>query len=413
VQDLDCLPRGMAVCQQSTPGAPGVCFPKTEPRDPERLRRCARLLGSRRRYDIVRSTTTRLDLALKINELPRTSLDPCTKDADCQNSSVFMGYECKAVREGEPRRCVKSCKEDRDCRGGTVCEMVPGGATLCVDAPPLDAANASCFPEDISYKIQAGNSFLVTHSLLSANGLSVTPAPAPRTTREQDGVCTADPTRNALLVNRIPLSAPACTGLSTMPSGFVSTKDARDKMPMAAMGWGNPCLFRAPNADETGITDPCTKDADCQTAAGFSCLEVHYGEGLRCVKSHVKALFQTPDYRIVLTNLDQYAGDAVRMRFEMDGGFLPSAASTPEDILMSMPVRIVTGPTKTPDSPTEQAAPPSTAPSFPYFYIVDQGRTATAPGGRGQVLRLDPRAGATGQIASGLSTSTRSRFQIQ
>ena len=51
--------------------------------------------------------------------------------------------------------------------------------------------------------------------------------------------------------------------------------------------------------------------------------------------------------------------------------------------------------------------------SFPYLYVVDQGRTALTPGSRGQVLRINPRSGSN-EIASFDTTySGGTPFQLQ
>ena len=49
---------------------------------------------------------------------------------------------------------------------------------------------------------------------------------------------------------------------------------------------------------------------------------------------------------------------------------------------------------------------------FPYLYVVDQGRPSPSSGGRGQVLRLNPRGGQYG-LPLFDSNYTAYPFQIQ
>jgi hypothetical protein len=116
----------------------------------------------------------------------------------------------------------------------------------------------------------------------------------------------------------------------------------------------------------------------------------------------VKALFENHQFRFVLTNLDQYVGDAATIRFEVVGGVLPLTADFPRDqsVGISLGSRILTGPTKT------------SIGAFPYLYVVDQGQPLTRRDGRGQFLRLNPRHGSRG-LPRFDSNSTKDRFHIQ
>ncbi len=381
VEDADCLPRGTQsqVCRQASPGARGLCFPAASRSDEELMRRCARHVTSRMRYEVVQASKTRLELGLKLDEVPKppldpmTSLDACAKDEDCAVSPpTFAGFECLQVRTGEPKRCVKRCiaprADDRACRVGHVCEDVSGSLVgpLCVEGPPLDA---TCWPQTASYRVQAGKSFLVTGSA----------PPLIRTAREEGGRCVPDDSRNPLLSNRIPLAAPHC---SNVEDG-TKTSDALAQAPAAAQGWGNPCLFRSPNGDAAEMA--------------------------------TKALFANHQFRFVLTNLDQYAGDGLAIRFNVGGGFVPMVVEFPGsgEIIVSLGVRIVTGPGEAPALP-ETVTTGVYAP-FPYLYVVDQGRAFSTPGGRGQVLRFNPRPpnGLPPRFESNLHSDPSLRFHIQ
>ncbi len=377
-QDIDCQrdKPGVHSCYPIGPGTPGICLPTEKLRDEAFLRGCARIFTSRRRYEITRAGRSRLELGLKIDEVPRPATAPCANDTDCQPDAAHRGipgrpetgYRCLPV--GTARRCVRTCNvgkadRDRDCRAGTVCEEVvgfaPGG--LCVEAPPLDPA---CFGGDVRFRVQAGNSFLVTGS--STTGFT--------TTREDNGECRPDLTRHPLLSNRIRLDSPFCKGIDAMtkPADIVAV------VPSAAdaSGWGNACLFYAPNQDDpTGV--------------------------------HLKAYFANPEIRFVVTNLEEYVGDAASIRFVLTGGFVPETVSA-RNVFVGMPERIVTGPVKLAPFGSARTVWP-----YPYLFVVDQGRISNN-GGRGQILRITPRlptgsnAGAVGQFDSIFSSST---FPIQ
>jgi hypothetical protein len=77
VQNTDCATDGTLVCRQALPGTPGLCFPTTVAKDADLLTACTRVLSSRRRYDVAKSTPQRLDLALRPDEIPRPGLDAC------------------------------------------------------------------------------------------------------------------------------------------------------------------------------------------------------------------------------------------------------------------------------------------------------------------------------------------------
>src|SRR2546425_733205 len=64
-------------------------------------------------------------------------------------------------------------------------------------------------------------------------------------------------------------------------------------------GWGNPCLFGSPNDDEGEVMSMVPLADAC---------------GQRTC--HVKALFQNQQLRFVMTNLEEYAGDADSTRFD-------------------------------------------------------------------------------------------------
>jgi hypothetical protein len=425
--DTDCSADGTSICRQAVPGTPGLCFPTAEARNTDLLALCGRLLGSRRRYEVVTARPQQLELRLKPDELPRTSLDTCQMDSDCQQRPPFdKTFSCLQLREGEPKRCVKTCgtmgadgqagKDDRQCRAGTVCEQIPGTLTgpLCVEGPPI---LRECWPLGAAYEVQAGQSFLVTGGV----------APRPRTVRQQqdaqgDAVCAFDSTRNPLLVNRIPLDAPHCENVKDYDGDFVpDTNPAVPKnntwlavqnnvRPAGPSGtWGNPCLFWGVNDD-----DSCSRRAHAdgnRTPNDCDCKLLTDGTRRGC---HVKALFQNPELRMVVTNLEQFAGDANTSTFGVTGGFRPDVAGLRDDLIVTMGVRLVTGPLATPESRSFMGQPQlNNRTGFAaYIYLLDQGRTSSSGAGRGQILRLNPLYGTLG-AAQFDSNYSPYPFQIQ
>jgi hypothetical protein len=405
-RDSDCQPDDTFNCQVTVSGARGVCLPRDGGARAALLARpeCARFMGSRLRYEVAAATPTALALNLKLDEVPKTSLNPCTQDADCQpdadhgllagaapDGGIAKAFECVEVRPAE-RRCVQKCKltsGDADCRAGNVCELVPGmlplgeGTGLCVEAPPLEP---TCLPQPMtSYSVRAGNSYMVYGTSL----------PRMRTSRvSAAGTCEVDKTANPALVDRIPLSAPQCPEsflgaahptITDVGGNVVAT--AAFVQGLSAQPGSNPCLY-------TGAR----MDGDIN-AVGMS-------------EKHIRAFYENPQIRFVLTNLEQYAGDLLSIHFEFQYGFVPLVAQIPTyEVQLTMPTRILTGPTMTPESPIRRSPPADI--TYPYIYVVDQGRTVMTPASRGQVLRINPRAGSNEIVTFDTAMSGSTPFQLQ
>jgi hypothetical protein len=424
-QNADCQPDDQFTCQVPVSGARGVCLPISSASSADIVNRCGRYLGSRMRYEIAQATKTSLSLRLKLDEVPKTSLNPCQQDVDCRpdvdhgsllsqgpdggataDGSVSRGFECVQVHpaEQESRRCVKRCRikdginVDSDCRAGHVCESVPGtlpgaagsGIGFCVEAPPIEP---SCFPQQAvskqpvtSYSVRAGHSFMVYGSSM------------PVISGVTSGVCQPQQPANPSLAVRIPLAAPSCpddasflskaapthidplTG-KTVPDVFVQN--------LAALAGSNPCLYQGAHFDQAVSADGNVPD-----------------------DPHIRAFFQNPQIRFVMTNLDQYAGDLLAIHFELQYGFVPLTVQIPSyEVQVTMGTAIFAGPTKTPESPIRNSQAYHT--SFPYLYVVDQGRTALTPGSRGQVLRINPRAGSNEIATFDTTLSGSTPFQLQ
>lgn len=379
VLDTDCQPDNLFHCQVTVSGGRGICLPKdsTASRDLLRQESCARFMGSRMRYEVAQVGPTSLLLNLKRDEVPKTRLNPCQVDVDCRpdadhgsvavpaaaDGGVPHAFQCLEVAPND-RRCVERCGADSDCRAGNMC--VSG---LCMEAPPLDA---NCFPQPMNrYSVRAGNGYVVTGNLL----------PRPRTSYSNGTSCAVDPKANVELVNRIPFTAPQCPDTIT---AVANIPGAVQGIPAYSLPAGsNPCLFSSgTRTDSHGSTSPI-----------------------------VSAYFENPQVRFVLTNLDQYAGDLLSIHFEFQYGFLPETVAEPRyEVLLTMPTRILTGPTMTLDSPIRRNAG---AVTYPYIYVMDQGRTALTPASRGQVLRINPRSGSTETTAFDTAISGSTPFQLQ
>ncbi|HEX7596811.1 MAG TPA: hypothetical protein VF518_01280, partial [Polyangia bacterium] len=167
--DTDCSPQDRFSCRQPVSGATGLCLPKDA--SATLLEQCARFSGSRRRYEVLSATSTRLGLGLHLDEVPKTALnrpaateDTGARDGECQptDSHKLSGFAWKQVWPNEPyKRCVQVCgtklkagepasAADQDCRPGFVCADVPGSmapSTFCVEAPPLTPSDLVCWPQ--------------------------------------------------------------------------------------------------------------------------------------------------------------------------------------------------------------------------------------------------------------------------
>ena len=306
-----------------------------------------------------------------------------------------------------------------------MCGIVPGslgprlpdetGARYCVEAPPLDLA---CWPQPGNrYHVNVGTSFLISGSSL----------PDLKTTTVVNGQCQLDPNDPAL-ADRIPLSAPACATIdgvvpidnlsmnSTNAIGAANTEIALfGQLTPPAAGTAatpnppytpvtppgpNPCLYQDFSYDDPAsiVSTPSTGTADG-------------GAGNSVSKKPIKAIFQNPQIRFVMTNLDQYGGDSLTTSMTLIGGFVPATVVVPSyDIALTQPLRIYTGPTQLPESPVITNS--ANTVSYPYLYVLDQGRTALTPGSR-QIVRINARKGDTAVTTFDPASSGTTPFQIQ
>jgi hypothetical protein len=243
-----------------------------------------------------------------------------------------------------------------------------------------------------SYSVRAGHSYMVYGSSLpTISGMQAS----------SSGICQPQPPADPSLVARIPLSAPKCpSDFLAQAHPIIPATTAPGSVPvpavfvqnLAAQAGSNPCLYQGSYHD--GGPEPV--------------------DGGVPNDPHIRAFFQNPQIRFVLTNLDEYAGDLLAIHFELQYGYFPMTVPIPSyEVIMTMGTRIVTGPTKTPESPIRQHTPPTDFISYPYLYVVDQGRTALTPASKGQVLRINPRSGSSEIASFDTTLSGSTPFQIQ
>ena len=392
-QNSDCQPDNLFSCQVAISGGPSICLPQNSNLAQALTNSCSRFMGSRMRYQVAQLSPTSLSLNLKLDEVPKTALNTCTvatEKRDCQVDIYHGAFHCVEVQSGD-FRCVNPCTYshkdeaagDSQCRTGNVCEPVavltpaplsqPG---FCVEAPPLDA---SCFPQPTtSYSVRAAESYLVTGSSLPS-------------------VFTSPP--NIELVHRIPLAAPQCppsflaqAAGAPAPLNLAPGLHNTSAFTLSADGGDNPCLYAEPangNPALDGSPSPVTSNPIT-----------------------ISAYFENPQLRFVLTNLQDYAGDLLDIHFEFEYGFLPLAVQIPSyEVQITMPVRLLTGPTVTPESPVHNSTPSPY--SYPYIYVLDQGRSALTPDSLGQMLRINPREGSDELASFDTAISGSTPFQLQ
>jgi len=466
--DTDCSPQESFSCRQPIGGATGLCLPKSAAQD--LVDTCARFMGSRRRYEVLAATPTRLTLGLHLDEVPKTALNrvgatESGNDAECQPTAAHKpsgssdpGFQWQQVWPGENfKRCVKACATstpvgataadaDRTCRPGFVCETIPGSlgprlagdtearpgpGSYCVEAPPLGLPPSlglpplACWPQPSNrYHVNVGTGFLITGSAL----------PDLKTTTVINGQCQLDPNRDAALADRIPLSAPACATIDgVVPVDNVTKYSANSvgaaNTEVALFGQATPPILGAadrgtpatPNPPYSPVTppgpNPClyqdfSYDDLTSVASTPSAGTADGGASNDVVRKPIKAIFQNPQIRFVVTNLDQYGGDSLTTRLSLIGGFIPATVALPSyEIALTQPLRIFTGPTKLPDSPLMTDS--TSQVSYPYVYVLDQGRTALTPNSRGQIVRINARKGDTAIITFDPAASGTTPFQIQ
>ncbi|HEY0713176.1 MAG TPA: hypothetical protein VGF45_10920, partial [Polyangia bacterium] len=411
-EDNNCDPLQDEICYRALPGGPGVCVPRAMAADEQRMRACRLEFSSRRRYEVKQARRTELRLGLKLDEVERPAVAPCqlgpggtaADDPVCQPDPSHAadsriegdrGFSCQPFSDRP--RCVKPCGlrmengqlmidqatgrpvlRDDVCRPGHVCADVGEAAVgpVCVEGP---APTPACLTGELRYAVQAGRAYRVTTEALP-QFLTQTELPG--------GLCVPLPNRDPRFTDRIRLDAPLCP---TAPEQPISVSTLGNFVWRTRPSPANPCLFRSANTDE-----PATANAN---------------------PPPLKALFENPYMRFVLTDIDDYVGDVAIINFQILGGFEPLTATgtggAATDIALG--ARIVTGPIAARGQVVgTNLKPPEDIPVPPYLFVIDQGRTLRELS-RGQLLRLNPRPWVNNEFYGGFfdSVSTNTPWPIQ
>jgi hypothetical protein len=363
VGDADCPLGYGCYVHPDSPVRNGSCLPEqdinflSEP--------CRRFLISTRRYTVTESSSNRLRLAERARVLHTTPIDGCTSDQQCVDlathaarlASPFHPFEdqtaaedrqwvCRsdASRKGPIDRCLIGCTVDTeasDCPDGTVC----GSAGVCVEGivPPLQ-----CVSGTQRYETRVGDAFAVVgtrsgylHPVIEGAG----------------GRCVVDPMANPLLVGRLPLNPPACTG------------DAlTDLLP-------NPCLTMVEHTESKPIYLPGT----CDPADPGSELVTRLAPAVRFRNPGMTFHLVDPTFAGDATCIGDRAGTLVGIPSVFPGmtlGFTQIAGFTAQvgRINATFPVQVLRGPQGS-------------------IWVVDEGdflsQSNTTASTRGRVFRIE------------------------
>ena len=415
--DLQCGP--LQVCRRSDTSAEtvgtlpinGLCVPADPTLQAAKLKTCAPLLDTVRRYEVVGATRSTLAIRPKLDEVVTTVFNGCVPsgaagaDGGAPAGTLEDGgastdggtrvgcgpasdptrgkFVCAEVDPGAGPRCVQPCTLSAECRPGRVC-VAYGAARYCADGPdpsqpPEDGSgatllNACGLDQLTAYKVGVGSGFLV-------QGTAPTPYVPPVV--DAGGGCQVNPDR----LNRISYVQTAADGTRTLipmcsdlPPITLPTADA--------------------GAADSGAPESSVQDqllAIAHTAPNPTpCLIGTLTDGK--LGPPYRVLFQNREIRFILADAEEYFSDTVYIAFDVHGGFLADTVFIPGTIDVEMPTRIVTSPI---DS-QGQLFDGSETTEIPYLYVVDQRRLGRASAGvgatRGQVLRIHPRRSYTTDV---------------
>ena len=195
----------------------GVCMPAGKTDELSGL--CRDFLITRRQY-VARSVYSgEVTLGNRRRVLRTSPIAGCTSDQQCQDMAAYEGtladprhpidlpdtapasdyqWTCAAdpTRAPAPDRCLMSCQVSEDCEPGLACHQ-----GFCIEGviPPPE-----CVSTVQRYTVRGSDAFIVVGD---RSGYLHNKIVDPDT-----GECVADPDANPLLVGRIPLTAPPCTG---------------------------------------------------------------------------------------------------------------------------------------------------------------------------------------------------------
>lgn len=194
--------------------ASGACLPKDHVDELAGL--CRDYLVSQRRYAVLDSFAGRLTLRERNRELRTTPVDGCSSDQQCMDLARYdaqlaspahpkddttaappFTYKCLAdpFRTTAVNRCVMTCSSDDQCAAGTLCR-----AGRCIEGivPP-----PQCVSGLQRYDLRASDAFVAIGSRTGYLHALVADA---------GGRCVKDPAASPLLIGRLPLAVPPCSG---------------------------------------------------------------------------------------------------------------------------------------------------------------------------------------------------------
>ena len=195
----------------------GLCLP--EDKVEQLSGQCKDILTSRRRYTILETYTDHLVLGERRRVLRTTPIAGCESDIQCDDFAELAreitldehplaialdppeqsyAWSCEAdpSRAPGPDRCVMTCETRADCEDGWACS---GGYCVEGQIPP-----PQCFAALQRYQLRVGDALAVVGQ---RSGFLHNRIADPGT-----GACIDDPAANPLLLGRLPLQAPPCTG---------------------------------------------------------------------------------------------------------------------------------------------------------------------------------------------------------
>lgn len=325
---------------------------------------CRDFLISSRRFSILESTAGELTVVPRRHVLASSPLDGCVDDTQCATLAQYEAslasdehpiddttppsdktYRCEAdpTRAPGPDRCVMTCDADADCDEGSACN---GG--YCVEGviPP-----AACAEAVQRYQLRAGDAYAVVgsasgylHPIIEGAG----------------GACVVDAEASPLLIGRLPLTAPPCTGdgiTDVLPNPCSTTVEHTELVP----DYIDTAVSCEVDSDNGKLI---TRDAPAirfrNPAVTFDFVDPYYGGDAVCREDRAGTLGMIP-------------ASTARHQLELSitSGFFTERANLPS----VFPVNVVRGP--------EQS-----------IWVIDEGDNvpdaSSSLSTRGQVFRIEP-----------------------
>jgi len=342
--------------------ATGACLPKNRLDVLPSL--CRDYLVSLRRYAVVDAFAGRLTLRERKRELRTTPITGCTSNEQCttlaledarlaspdhpvddDTAAPDRTYACEpdTFRTPAQNRCVMTCQSDDQCDAGTLCR-----AGHCIEGIVPAPECASGLQR---YDLRATDAFV---AIGSRSGY-LHPFIA-----DSAGRCVKDPTAGPLMIGRVPLTAPPCTG--TGPTDLTP----------------NPCSETIDQVEKAPDYQPGT----CELTTAGTKLVTRSTRGIRFQNPLLRLTFVDPTYPGDAMCRGDRAGALVdvptvhrdaSIQFRVVDGFLPRTMGD----AIGQPANIV----RAPDGA---------------IWVVDGGDILPTPESgtdlRGQLVRISPRA---------------------